>query len=50
MILSKSSLACLALVLPLIWLAPAAVVPFIPFIAYIYGKVTELALKIINVD
>jgi hypothetical protein len=32
------------------WLAPVAVTLFIPFIAYIYGTVTELALKIINVD
>ncbi len=32
------------------WLASAAVVLFIPFIAYIYGTVAGLALKIINVD
>ena len=32
------------------WLSPIVVVLFVPFIAYIYGKVTELALKIINID
>jgi cytidylate kinase len=32
------------------WLAPVVVTLFVPFIAYIYGTVTGLALKIINVD
>jgi cytidylate kinase len=32
------------------WLAPVVVTIFVPFIAYIYGTVTGLALKIINVD
>lgn len=32
------------------WLAPVVVGILVPFIAYIYGKVTELALKIINID
>jgi len=32
------------------WLSSVAIVLFIPFIAYVYGTVTELALKIINVD
>jgi hypothetical protein len=32
------------------WLASVAVILFIPLIAYIYGEVTELALKIINID
>jgi cytidylate kinase len=32
------------------WLSPIVVVLFVPFIAYVYGKVTELALKIINID
>lgn len=32
------------------WLAPALMVLFIPCLAYIYGRVAELALKIINID
>jgi len=32
------------------WITSAAVVAFIPLIAYVYGTVTGLALKIINVD
>jgi cytidylate kinase len=32
------------------WLAPVVMVIFIPFIAYVYGTVTGLALKIINID
>jgi hypothetical protein len=32
------------------WLASVAVVLFIPLISYIYGTVTGLALKIINID
>ncbi len=32
------------------WLAPVAVALFAPLIAYTYGKVAELALKIINID
>lgn len=32
------------------WVASVAMVLFIPFIAYIYGTVTGLALKIINID
>jgi hypothetical protein len=32
------------------WLAPIAVVLFVPFIAFIYGMVSGLALKIINID
>jgi hypothetical protein len=32
------------------WIASVAVVLFIPLIAYLYGTVTGLALKIINVD
>jgi len=32
------------------WLAPLVVVLFIPLIAYLYGTVTGLALKIINID
>ncbi|MFZ1202584.1 MAG: cytidylate kinase-like family protein [Desulfobacterales bacterium] len=32
------------------WLSLVAMILFIPFIAYIYGTVTGLALKIINID
>lgn len=32
------------------WLAPVVVVFFIPVIAYLYGTVTGLALKLINID
>ena len=32
------------------WLAPVAVVLFIPLVAYLWGTVTGLALKIINID
>lgn len=32
------------------WLAPLAVVLFIPAIAYLYGTVTGLVLKLINID
>lgn len=32
------------------WLSPIVVVLFVPMIAYLYGTVTELALKIINID
>jgi len=32
------------------WLTSAMVVVFTPVIAYIYGKVAELTLKIINID
>ena len=32
------------------WLAPLVILLFVPFLAYIYGKVAELALKIINID
>jgi hypothetical protein len=32
------------------WLASVLMVLFIPLIAYIYGTVTGLALKIINID
>lgn len=32
------------------WLASLAVVLFIPLVAYIYGTVTGLALKLINID
>jgi cytidylate kinase len=32
------------------WLAPLIVVLFIPVIAYLYGTVTGLALKLINID
>ena len=32
------------------WLAPLAIVLFVPAIAYLYGTVTGLALKIINID
>ena len=32
------------------WLASVAVAVFIPVIAYLYGTVTGLALKIINID
>jgi hypothetical protein len=32
------------------WLAPLVVVLFIPVIAYLYGSVTGLALKLINID
>ncbi len=32
------------------WLPPAVVGVLVPCIAYIYGKVTELALKIIDID
>ena len=32
------------------WVASVAMVLFIPFIAYIYGTVTGLALKLINID
>lgn len=32
------------------WLFSAFVVMFVPFIAYIYGKVSELILKMINID
>jgi cytidylate kinase len=32
------------------WLASLAIVLFIPLVAYIYGTVTGLALKIINID
>ena len=32
------------------WLAPLVIVLFVPFIAYLYGSVTDLALKLINID
>ena len=32
------------------WLTSVALALFVPAIAYIYGKVSELALKIINID
>jgi cytidylate kinase len=32
------------------WLAPLAVVMFVPAIAYLYGTVTGLVLKLINID
>jgi hypothetical protein len=32
------------------WLAPLVVVLFVPTIAYLYGTVTDLILKIINID
>jgi hypothetical protein len=32
------------------WLAPVVVIFFVPVIAYLYGTVTGLALKIINID
>jgi len=32
------------------WLAPLVIVLFVPFIAYLYGSVTGLALKLINID
>jgi len=32
------------------WLAPLVVVLFIPLIAYLWGTVTGLALKLINID
>ncbi|MFZ0612213.1 MAG: cytidylate kinase-like family protein [Desulfobacterales bacterium] len=32
------------------WLASAAMILFIPLLAYVYGTVTGLALKIINID
>jgi uncharacterized protein involved in cysteine biosynthesis len=32
------------------WLASLAIVLFIPLVAYIYGTVTGLALKLINID
>ncbi len=32
------------------WLAPIVVASFVPAIAYIYGTVTDLMLKIINID
>jgi len=32
------------------WLTPIAVALFVPTIAYLYGTVAELALKIINID
>jgi cytidylate kinase len=32
------------------WLAPAVLVLFVPFVAYVYGKVAELTLKIIRID
>lgn len=32
------------------WLASSAIVLFVPFVAYLYGTVTGLALKIINID
>ena len=32
------------------WLAPIVMVLFIPFIAYLWGTVAELTLKIINID
>jgi len=32
------------------WLASVVVFVFIPILAYVYGTVTDLALKLINVD
>lgn len=32
------------------WLAPLVIVLFVPLIAYLYGSVTGLALKLINID
>jgi uncharacterized protein involved in cysteine biosynthesis len=32
------------------WLAPLVVVMFVPAIAYLYGTVTGLILKLINID
>jgi uncharacterized protein involved in cysteine biosynthesis len=32
------------------WLAPVSVFIFIPIVAYLYGTVTDLILKLINVD
>ena len=32
------------------WLAPLVIFMFIPVIAYLYGAVTGLALKLINID
>ena len=32
------------------WLAPLVVVLFVPTIAYLYGTVTDLILKLINID
>jgi uncharacterized protein involved in cysteine biosynthesis len=32
------------------WLAPLVVVLFVPTIAYLYGTITGLILKLINID
>ena len=32
------------------WIAPIILALFIPIVAYLYGTITELALKIINID
>jgi hypothetical protein len=32
------------------WLAPVVLALFIPSVAYLYGTITELALKIVNID
>ncbi len=32
------------------WLAPIVLAVFVPFVAYLYGTITELALKIVNID